>query len=634
MKSTRILTALSFLLGVFCIAPAALASDEVKIVDVGLQGYYAGGSPTIVQLVVMHAGPEPATIELRVDVHSTTETKVERIDSFTQTVTLGANEHRVVDVPVIITPGPKTQVVVEEADASGKVLGKDSVPINGPLQESLIAIVCADQAVCQEVQSQVAFSGEPPEQSAKGKSLKFVNVQYPALEWLGYEPARVVILAGPVPSMLPEQRTALEGYVRQGGTLIVVQDRAGDPSFLAPYHSAISWDTPSVVGQGKVLWIPSLQSGQLGALYSGVGLGRAIAGWQAADSRNNELDWVRNRLATRFRFPTLTWLFTWLAAYILIAGIGNFVVLRWIDRREWGWVTLPCLSVFFALAMYFSSASNRPREFRAEDITFYWMDENSPVAAVERGERISAPHRRTLDFSLNDDHVLLGGDRNGTGNALSMNPFDNGSDDQLMNHWDVKTGPPVDIRLRMLQWSFRDLEFYGVEQEPGTVRFAGPAQLRNDTGKSFTHALYLDKDNVYTIGAVAAGATINLGAAKQDPLDKVAGNRRLSPLGFPNALAEADMNEENAAEQQAAQSGAQEQNGVDLAQDPKNILDNPFDLLELIRGWPRHGAHVFDSRSGIFIGLADEPDAPISLSAAPFGRKGYSITIVSFERKP
>jgi hypothetical protein len=633
MNRVRIIAALFLFGGVLAFAPDACSSDEVKIVDVGLQGYYSGGSPTIVQLVVMHAGPAPATFELRVHVHSTTEMKVERIDTFTQTITLGANEQRVVDVPVIITPNQKLGVAVEEADASGKVVGKDSIPINWPLQESLIAIVCADQAVCQEVQSQVAFSGAPPEQGTKGKSLKFVNVQYPALHWLGYEPARVVILAGPVPRLLPEQRAALEGYVRQGGTLIVIQDRAADPSFLASYHSGVSWDTPSVVGQGKVLWIPSLQSMQLAELYSGARLVRAFAGWQGTDSRNNELDWVRNRLTTRFRFPTITWLFAWLAAYILIAGIGNFMVLRWIDRREWGWVTLPCLSFVFALAMYFSSASNRPREFRAEDITFYWMDENSPVAAVERGERISAPHRRTLDFSMNDD-VVLGGDRNGTGNALSVNPFDNGSDDQLMNHWDVKTSEPVQVSLRMLQWSFRDLEFYGVEQEPGTVLFTGPGQLRNDTGKSFTQALYVDKDIVYTLGAVASGAQFNLAAAKQNPLVNITGNRRLSALGYPNALAEVNQNEETAADQQAAQTGAQQQEGMDLAQDSKNLAVNPFDLVELIRAWPRQAAHVFDSRSGIFIGLADEPDAPISLSAAPFGRKGYSVTVVSFERKP
>ena len=67
---------------------------------------------------------------------------------------------------------------------------------------------------------------------------------------------------------------------------------------------------------------------------------------------------------------------------------------------------------------------------------------------------------------------------------------------------------------------------------------------------------------------------------------------------------------------------------------PENLSTKPFDLVELIRGWPRRGNHVFDSRSGIFFGLADEPEPPVSLSVTPFTRKGYSVTVVSFESKP
>jgi hypothetical protein len=631
MKQAHTFAARFLLAGALILAPAAFASDAVKIADVGLQGYYSAEGPTIVRVLVIHAGPGPATIELRVHVHSVMRMKIERVDTFTKFVNLAANEQRMVDVPVVITPGERTKVEVEEADDRGQVLGKDSIPINEPVQGSLIAIVCAERQICQEAQSQIAFSGESPEQSAKGKQLKFVSVEYPLLDWLGYDPARTVVLAGPAAQMLPDQRMALEGFVRHGGTLIVVQDSVRDPSFLAAYRTGVSSGTPIAVGRGKIFWIPSLQSKELGELYAGAGLMRAIIGWQPWATLSNELDWARNRLSTRFRFPTLTWLLVWLAVYILIAGVGNFMVLRLIDRREWGWVTLPCLSILFALAMYISSASNRPREFRAEEVTFYWMDENSPVAAVERGERISSPHRRTLDFVLNDN-MILAGDRNGTGTMLSVNPFENDSQDQIANHWDVRTGPPVEVTLRMLQWSFRELEFDGIEKEPGTLRFAGPGHLRNDTGKSFSQALYVDKDTVYTLDGLAAGADINLTSAKQKPLGKIIVNRNFSGFGYPTALSETDPNEMMAAAQQTPDAGTED--GTAAIQDLKGLSERPFDLTELIRGWPRKGGHVFDSRSGIFLGLAEEPDPPVSLSAAPFGRKGYSITVVSFERKP
>ncbi len=61
--------------------------------------------------------------------------------------------------------------------------------------------------------------------------------------------------------------------------------------------------------------------------------------------------------------------------------------------------------------------------------------------------------------------------------------------------------------------------------------------------------------------------------------------------------------------------------------------EKPFELVELIRGWPSDGGHAFDARAGLFFGLADETEVPGSLPSKRFAAKGYSITIVSYERK-
>jgi len=638
MGRLQIRAALLFLTLALALAPAAFSSDVVKIVDVGLQGYYLDGNPAVVRVLLIHTDARSATIELRVHVHTEFRPQVERIDTFTQIVTLAPNEQRVVDVPVVIPGGGIQKVEVEEADGQGTVSAKDSAPLSGQSPYGLIALMCLEQRVCQVAQAEISFSGAPQVQAAKGKQLKFVSLQYAPEEWLGYEPARTVVLAEPVAAMSPAQWKALEDFVREGGTLIVVQDLVADPSFLAPYRAQASRGIPNIVGRGKVLWIPSLQSGELGALYDGPGVMRAIASWQAVNARGSEIDWARNRLTTQFQFPTLKWLLAWLAAYILIAGVGSFIFLRVIGRREWGWVTLPCLSVLFALGMYFSSASNRPKQFLVEDVTFYWMDENSSVAAVERGERVSAPHRQTLNFLLNDK-MIFAGDRNRTGDALSVNPFENDSPDQIINHWDVKTGPPVDVTLRMLQWSFRDLEFFGIELEPGTVRATGPDHLRNETGKSFTQALYVDKDTMYSFDAIAAGADINLADGKRTPLAKSIGARGFGAFGFPSMLSETDPDEMAANAQQAAQQAPQQGNDQgtqpdNAFTDMKGLSKKPFELAELIHGWPTKGNHVFDSRSALFFGLSTEPGTQVSLSGVPFSRKSYSITVVSFERKP
>jgi hypothetical protein len=64
------------------------------------------------------------------------------------------------------------------------------------------------------------------------------------------------------------------------------------------------------------------------------------------------------------------------------------------------------------------------------------------------------------------------------------------------------------------------------------------------------------------------------------------------------------------------------------------VGQRPFDLIELIQGWPPDGGHAFDARSGVFFGLADEPHPLMSISGKQFIAQGCSVTIVSYERNP
>jgi hypothetical protein len=611
------------------LAPTVHCSDGVRIVEIGVKGYYYQGSPVRLSVMLWRSGLQPTTVELRVHVHSFPDPRIERVDTFARRVTLESNDYRTVGIPVLLQYSDKATVQVQEVDAEGRVLSEDVQPLEPPLGEKLVAILCDQPAVCQQAQSQISFSGIEAEQTEKGKTLKFASIEKPPEQSWQYSPATTVVLARPVGEITPEEREALEGFARQGGALIVLEDQAQSTKFLEAYRIAAFPATPAIVGRGKVFWIPTLAGQGLGELYTGLGLQRAIQGWQAADSARDELSWARRRLAVHFRFPTLAWLLAWLAAYILVAGVGNFALLRKIDRREWGWITLPCISLFFACAMYVSSAATRPSELRSDDISLLWMDENSSVAFVQRGERISSNRRQTVQFRMNGDS-LLEGDRNGTGSAISLNLLGNEADDNPLNHWNVQLGPPTSVELRMLQWSFRDLEFSTIAKQRGSVRRLDTTHLRNETGKNFRQAMYVDKTNVYFWDAVPDGSEIDLTRAKKKPLDKIAKAHFFTMLGFPTEISEVGMNEiVSTRDSNASTSGSD-------AEDVKSALgqsEKPFDLVELIRGWPSDGGHAFDARSGIFFGLADETELPASLPGKRFTAKGYSITIVSFERK-
>jgi hypothetical protein len=611
----------------FLIAPLAYGADAVRIAEIGVKGYYLDDWPTAVKVIVIHDANQPLTVDLRIRIHSFPAAHVERVDTFSKPLSLGPNEQRLVDIPVLPQFSEGASVEVEEVDAHGKVLSRDATPLEAPLQAQLIATLCARPDVCQQIQSQISFSGSSSGQTDKGKYLKFVSVENPPAESWIYSPVGTLIVARPPSQMEAAQSDAVENFARQGGTLIVLDALIHDPRFLSAYRPVGGTPGPTAVGRGKVFFVPSLDA--LGDLYSGVDLPRALSGWPANGPTDSALSWLRRRLSFHVRFPTLTWLLVWLSIYILIAGVSNFVLLRKLNRREWGWITLPAISLLFATAMYLSSVSSRPRVLRVDEITVNWMDELSPVAFVERGERITSNRRQKFLFD-EEGNVILLGDRNHTGDRISADPFDDEPQNSFPR-WNIDVGPPIRLDLSMLQWSFRDLEFAGVATLPGTVRRLDTTHLRNETGRTFRQAMYVDRSSVYLFNAFPDGSVLDLSTADKKPLDKISNGRLFAASGFPTGLAEvtaADiltMNEQS--------SGSKENTAADWST-AKNIANSPFDLIELIRGWPPGSGHAFDARSALFFGLADEPHPPVSILAKQYLADGHSVTIVSYERKP
>ena len=116
---------------------------------------------------------------------------------------------------------------------------------------------------------------------------------------------QTIVLAAPLSQMSQLQRTALEEYVRQRGTLVVIEDQAADPEFLAPYRTPAPPTNASAVGQRKSVLDPSLPSKELGEFYGGANLAHIIATWNASTSEMAR--WIGCETALRFtsNFPRL-----------------------------------------------------------------------------------------------------------------------------------------------------------------------------------------------------------------------------------------------------------------------------------------------------------------------------------------
>ena len=202
----------------------------------------------------------------------------------------------------------------------------------------------------------------------------------------------------------PAQLEALRGWVAGGGRLVIAGGTAGPkvlsafPDALLPYRPATTTDVPAAALSGLLGVLPK-DAGPLPALSGQLIDGRALAavGGQVVAAERNygsgqvtiigfdpTAAWIvdskaaqglwRRLLPTRtssgltfaddsmlvnavsqlpsLALPPIGGLIVLLAAYILLIGPLNYVILRRLDRREWAWLTMPVLVVVFTLGAY------------------------------------------------------------------------------------------------------------------------------------------------------------------------------------------------------------------------------------------------------------------------------------------
>lgn len=605
---------LMLLASVLLLTPAPAAASAVVIEEIGLQGRVANSPlPTRVRLLVTNPSPRPQALEVGVRVGGDPTFVRRRADRFSITLSLGPGERRAVDVPVLARAEEFVQVSAH--DAAGNLLGEHRRKI-ARAGGHLVALLCRAEAVCQTVQSRISFSGTDEDRVWKRQNLALEVVREPPAAWWAFSAATAVLVAAPLSHLAPEQRETLELYARQGGNLVLVEDLAGDGEFLAPYRTGRPTGESQAIGMGQLYAVQSAAGGGLDRLFSAPLVHRLLSGGIVTSQvyQNSELTWARRRLADPFNFPGLGWLMAWLAVYTLVVGLFNFSLLRWLGRREWAWVTVPLVALGFAAALYAASVAERPRDFTLGQVALYWMDERSSLAAGEVALRLAAPRRAVVTLAVSGNDVFTGPGWRGWEDRLSAFPAlqQAGTGER---GWSVRVGPPQRFELQVLQWSFADVELRGVRRLPGTVRRVGAGRLLNETGQTFSQAIYVDRQTVRFLAAVLSGAEVDLGAARREPLSAHVGRR--GP--YPRTLSRAPY-----------QGGERDRDVEELQQ----LGRSPFALVELIRGWPPNGGHAFDGRSALFIGLAEGPAVGAEIPGVHVGRKQHILAVVSLGPEP
>ncbi len=220
------------------------------------------------------------------------------------------------------------------------------------------------------------------------------------------------------------------------------------------------------------------------------------------------------------RFSAVALVLIWLAVYIVVIGILNFAVLRRLRRLEFGWISVCVLALLFAAGFYFSSAKRRPKSFRLDNLATYYLDARSPIAAADYELRVSAPQRQDVLLSVADPAVFATSNSTGEEPNSQIWAEMNRPGVQARREYDIRLGPPRQIDLTMLKWSFHDLNLQGLHEFPGSIHFVAPNRLRNDTGQQFEEAVYLDymSNALYALPKLAPGEEIQLDAIKSKPI--------------------------------------------------------------------------------------------------------------------
>jgi hypothetical protein len=460
-------------------------------------------------------------------------------------------------------------------------------------QANLIVLMCASDSVCKTVQSQIQFSGTIEERADKNRGATFEIVNDPRDHWWAYSACKAIVLARPTAEFTPAQGNALEGFLRSGGRLVLLENEIADPGFLSAYRQGQASPNGERVGKGMLFRVSGLSANELGNVF----VARNLPGFlgqpygQPYSWNSNQTGWLSRRFATAFDFPRLGWLLIWLTVYVVMIGVLNFAVLRRLRRLEFGWISTCGLALLFAAGFYFSSASRRPRDFRLDNLATYYLDSRSPLAMSDYSLRVSSPARREVLVSVADPVVFT------SSNFAEDEP--NGQIWAEMNRqgmqerrtYEIHLGPPSQVELPMLKWSFQDLNMEGLHEFFGTVHFVAPNRLRNDTGQRFEDAVYLDypANALYALPALGPGEEIQLDTITPKRIRPENGNQQ--PVIVPSY----DPSKQTV--QDAALTG-----GLPLA------------------GWGQ-----------VFAGLSDGPELPVELNVS-HQRSVHALIVVALEQ--
>jgi hypothetical protein len=483
------------------IFPCALYAQDVQVLDWGIEKYCSSNNGLVRVLVeINNAGPKDETYEIRINNPEAADPVV----SGTGEITVAA---RTVKREEIAVPseyirehydGWKSELEISKSD--GTVVKKIAFPELTPTKQ-LIAIYASNDAVYRDLQNRMRNSGSIEDQADKSRNLSFIQPRHLPRHWWAYGSVHMILIARPIDSFTSAELEAIEGFARTGGHLVLIESELHNNAFLANYREKAPDGSVQELGNGILTRLGSLKEVERQYVkYENIlkmDIPQIYLG-------HDHFQYMQHTLGTIYSFPKLPWLIAVLVFFLIIAGPINFMILRRIQKREWGWITVPAISIVLASALFSFALARRPPRASLDEFSYAEMDGRGNKAMLTTRVRVSSPVRMTFQIHPPINAAFHSGREAEKGG--DMIPAYNSSDPIYAQ----KFWPAIQWQCSLRNLSFAEAGFGVLKDFPGNVVRTGPAGLRNESGISFDAALFITSQQLYQLGAFQNAATKDL----------------------------------------------------------------------------------------------------------------------------
>jgi len=302
-------------------------------------------------------------------------------------------------------------------------------------------------------------------------------------ETVDMAPEDLTALAGKLPDVartLPSLAgTLVRGHplARSGDAVTAASQEFGRGSVtLIGFDPATTWLATSAAG--AVLWRVALPS---------VGASQPTNPGNLAD--DSQLVQALSFLPS-LDLPPIDLLVLLVVLYTVLIGPLNYLVLKRLDRREFAWVTMPCLVLVFSVASYGLGLSLHGTDTIVNELSIVRGSAGTDVGRAQVYFGVFSPSRRAFDVSIG-------------GPALVTSPLSEFQQTASQAGLDVVQGDQP--RVRGLEVSVADLRAFRGELAVASPRIDADLHLQ---GSSVTGSVINRSDRLLEHPAVVIGSNV------------------------------------------------------------------------------------------------------------------------------